>query len=72
MTHSIMSFFEKYSFGVCTYFAEKFKLSLSKVRLFFIYISFISIGMPIIFYFLAFIALDIRKFVKHKGVMSNE
>lgn len=61
-----MSFFERYSFGVCTYLAEKFRLSLSKVRLFFIYTSFLSVGMPIIFYFLAFIVLDIRKFIRHK------
>lgn len=66
MIYSIMSFFEKYSFGVCTFFAEKFNLSLSRVRMFFIYSSFLSVGMPIIFYFLAFIALDIRKFVKQE------
>jgi phage shock protein PspC (stress-responsive transcriptional regulator) len=61
-----MSFFERNSFGVCTFLAEKFKLSLSKVRLFFIYTSFLSVGMPIIFYFFAFIVLDIRKYVRHK------
>lgn len=66
MIQSIMSFFEKYSFGVCTYLAEKFKFSVSKVRLFFIYTSFLSVGMPIIFYLLAFIVLDIRKYVKQE------
>ena len=66
MIQSIMSFFEQYSFGVCTYLAQKFKLSLSKVRMFFIYTSFLSVGMPIVFYFLAFFVLDIRKFVKQK------
>ncbi len=66
MIQNMMSFFERNSFGVCTYLAEKFKLSLSKVRLFFIYTSFLSVGMPIVFYFLAFIVLDIRKYVRHK------
>ncbi len=66
MIQSIISFFEKYSFGVCTYLAQKFRLSLSRVRLFFIYTSFLSVGAPILFYFLAFIVLDIRKYVKQK------
>lgn len=66
MIQRIMLFFEKYSFGVCTYLAERLKLSLSKVRLFFIYTSFLSVGAPILFYFLAFIVLDVRKYVKAK------
>lgn len=66
MIQSVISFFEKYSFGVCTYLAQKFRLSLSRVRLFFIYTSFLSVGAPIIFYFFAFIVLDIRKYVKQR------
>jgi phage shock protein C len=66
MIQSVISFFEKNSFGVCTYLAQKFRLSLSRVRLFFIYSSFLSVGAPIIFYFFAFIALDIRKYVKQR------
>ncbi len=64
MIASILYFFEKQSFGVCTYLANKFRISLSRVRLFFIYTSFLSVGAPILFYFLAFFVLDIRKFVK--------
>jgi phage shock protein C len=55
---------EKYSFGVCTYLGERFGISISKIRLFFIYTSFIAVGFPIIFYFLAGIALDFRTYVK--------
>ncbi len=66
MMQNILSFFERNSFGVCTYLAQKFSLSLSRVRLFFIYTSFLAVGAPIIFYFFAFIVLDIRKFVKGK------
>lgn len=66
MIQRIFSFFEKQSFGVCTYLAQKFHLSLARVRLFFIYLSFLSVGAPLIFYFFAFLVLDIRKFIRSK------
>ena len=73
-TQSVLSFFEQQSFGVCTYLANKFRLSLSRVRLFFIYPSCLSVGAPFILYFFAFLALDIRKFIRSKrrpGVFEN-
>lgn len=64
MIQRILTFFERYSFGVCTYLGEKFNISISKIRLFFIYSSFLAVGFPLIFYFFAGIVLDIRNFVK--------
>jgi phage shock protein PspC (stress-responsive transcriptional regulator) len=37
-------------FGVCTQLAERFHLPLSLVRLFFIYISFVGLLSPVLFY----------------------
>ena len=37
---------------------------ISKIRLFFIYSSFLAVGFPLIFYFFAGIVLDIRNYVK--------
>ncbi len=68
MLQNIITFFERYSFGVCTYLGEKFKISQSKIRLFFIYSSFLAVGFPLIFYFFAAIVLDIRNYVKRKGM----
>lgn len=49
-------FFELRSFGVSTWFARKMRVDVSRVRLFFIYASFIALGSPIIIYmFMAFI-----------------
>ncbi len=62
----IISFFERQSFGVSTYLAEKFNFSISKVRLFFIYSSFLAVGFPIIVYLLAAIVLDIRGYFKQR------
>jgi phage shock protein C len=64
MFQRIVTFFEKQSFGVSTYLADKLNMSTSKVRLFFIYSSFLAVGFPILFYLLAAIVLDIRNYMK--------
>ena len=62
--NSLMVFLEQRSFGVCSYLGERFGISISKIRLFFIYSSFLAVGFPVIFYLLAGIVLDIRNYVK--------
>lgn len=62
--NKLLLFCEQRSFGVCTYIGERFGISISKLRLFFIYSSFIAVGFPIVFYFLAGVALDFRNYVK--------
>jgi len=64
MLQRIITFFERYSFGVCTYLGERFHVSISKIRLFFIYSSFLAVGFPLIMYIFAGIVLDIRNYVK--------
>ncbi|WP_113653686.1 PspC domain-containing protein [Pedobacter namyangjuensis] len=64
MFQRIVTFFEQRSFGVSTYLAGKLNMSITKVRLFFIYSSFLAVGFPILFYILAAVVLDIRTYVK--------
>ncbi len=64
MIQRILTYFERYSFGVCTYLGEKFNISISKIRLFFIYSSFLAVGFPLVMYFLAALVLDIRNYVR--------
>ncbi|HKG06008.1 MAG TPA: PspC domain-containing protein [Pedobacter sp.] len=64
MFQKIITFFEKRSFGVCTYLAERLNMSISKIRLFFIYSSFLAVGFPIVFYILAALVLDVRHYIK--------
>ena len=64
MLQQIITFFERYSFGVCTYLGERFNVSIAKIRLFFIYSSFLAVGFPLIFYFFAGIVLDFRNYIK--------
>lgn len=64
MMKKLILFLEQRSFGVCTYLGERLGISIFKIRLFFIYTSFLAVGFPIIFYFLAGITLDIRNYIK--------
>ncbi|MFD2147358.1 PspC domain-containing protein [Mucilaginibacter antarcticus] len=64
MIQRVLTFFERYSFGVCTYLGEHLNISISKIRLFFIYTSFLSVGFPLVVYFFAGVVLDLRNYVK--------
>lgn len=66
MLQRVITFFERHSFGVCTYLGEKLSISIAKIRLFFIYSSFLAVGFPLIFYVLAAFILDIRTYIKKK------
>ncbi|WP_325359546.1 PspC domain-containing protein [Albibacterium sp.] len=64
MMKGLVVFLEQRSFGVCTYLGERFGISVARIRLFFIYSSFLAVGFPVIFYLLAGIVLDVRNYVK--------
>ncbi|SEM21106.1 phage shock protein C (PspC) family protein [bacterium A37T11] len=72
MIKRILVYFEQRSFGVCTYIGERFGISISKIRLFFIYTSFLAAGFPIIFYFFAGFVLDFRHYVKRMRHRLND
>jgi len=52
---------EKRFFGVCSYVGSKLGLSDSKIRLYFIYASFLALGSPILIYLAIAFWMDIRK-----------
>ncbi len=57
---------EKSAFGVCSYLGEKIGVASTKVRMYFIYTSFIAVGSPLIIYlFLAF-WINIKNYVRNK------
>ncbi|MEN0048093.1 MAG: PspC family transcriptional regulator [Bacteroidota bacterium] len=55
---------ERSAFGVCDYLGEKMKISSARVRVYFIYISFITLGSPIIFYLFAAFWLNIKEYIR--------
>lgn len=71
MIKRIQSVFEKHAFGVCTWWGEKLQLKTPKIRLFFIYLSFLTFGSPLIIYLIMAFILEHKsyfKFYKRKSV----
>jgi phage shock protein PspC (stress-responsive transcriptional regulator) len=64
MISRISSFFEKQAFGVCEWWGEKLQLKNSRIRLFFIYFSFLTFGSPIIIYLIMAFILEHKEYFK--------
>ena len=64
MTERIIALIEKYSFGVCSYIGEKIGLRSSRIRLYFIYTSFLTFGSPVIIYLVAAFWLNIKSYLR--------
>jgi phage shock protein PspC (stress-responsive transcriptional regulator) len=62
----IKYFLEKHAFGVCSYLGERFGISSSTIRLYFIYTSFITFGSPIIVYISLAFWINLKKYL-NKG-----
>lgn len=66
----LKDFFEKYSFGVCNYLGERMGIHACRVRLYFIYISFVTMGSPIIIYLFTAFWLNIKKYLREDHKMT--
>lgn len=55
---------ERYAFGVCSYIGQKIGLSAHRVRLYFIYASFATLGSPILIYLILAFWLNIKKYLR--------
>jgi len=62
MIETIQDFFEKRAFGVCSWLGDKLGISSSKIRLYFIYLSFVTLGSPLIIYLVFAFVLDHKNF----------
>jgi len=55
---------EKQVFGVCSYFGDRLGISTSRIRLYFIYTSFLTLGSPVVIYLVMAFWLNIRLYKK--------
>lgn len=55
---------EKSAFGVCSYIGEKIGIASTRVRLYFIYASFVAFGSPVVIYLALAFWVNIRKYLK--------
>lgn len=68
----IKDFFERQAFGVCSYISDKFDLPTGRVRNVFIYLSFLSLGSPLVFYMLTAFWLNVKSYFKRKSMIWDE
>tara|TARA_B110000211_G_C13613884_1_gene350167 strand:+ start:49 stop:300 length:252 start_codon:yes stop_codon:yes gene_type:complete len=67
MIDKIQAFFERQAFGVCDYMGEKLGVASSSIRKYFIYLSFLTFGSPLIIYLVLAFLLENRNFLKQKN-----
>lgn len=53
-------------FGVCQYVGEKLSMPSGKIRLFFIYLTFLTAGSPVIAYLIMAFLIKLRDYIKGK------
>lgn len=59
----LRSFVEYQAFGVCTKLGEKMGIASGRIRLWFIYISFLTLGSPLIIYMIMAFILNMRQYI---------
>ncbi|MEZ5043814.1 MAG: PspC family transcriptional regulator [Saprospiraceae bacterium] len=62
----VKNLLEKSAFGVCNYLADKMGIATSRVRLYFIYATFVTLGSPILFYLVGIFWLNLKRYIKNK------
>jgi len=69
MISKFINLLEKRAFGVCSYLGRKMGIASARVRIYFIYISFVALGSPIIFYLFVAFWLNVRDYIRRKRNM---
>jgi phage shock protein PspC (stress-responsive transcriptional regulator) len=57
------AFLEIHAFGVCTAIGEKLGIASSRIRMWFIYISFLTMGSPVLVYMILAFWINIKKYI---------
>src|ERR1700743_555284 len=60
---NIKNFIEWKAFGVCSAIGEKMGVATSRIRLWFIYISFMTMGSPLIVYMILAFWMNIKRYI---------
>jgi phage shock protein C len=60
-------FLEKSAFGVCQQVGEWMRINPATIRMYFIYLSFITFGSPLVIYLFMAFWLNIKKYITSPG-----
>jgi len=61
--YDLKDFIEWKAFGVCTEIGERMGVATSRIRLWFIYISFLTLGSPLIVYMVLAFWMNMKRYV---------
>ncbi len=61
--NKLRQFIEWQAFGVCSAIGQKLGIATSRIRMWFIYISFLTMGSPLIIYMVMAFWLNIKKYI---------
>lgn len=59
----LRDFLEKHAFGVCAAIGDKLGIASNKIRMWFIYISFLTMGSPLIIYMVLAFWMSLKKYM---------
>jgi len=55
---------EQSAFGMCSYIGQKMGVASSRIRLYFIYLSFVTLGSTAVLYLFFAFWLNVRRYIK--------
>ncbi|HRJ39674.1 MAG TPA: PspC domain-containing protein [Flavobacteriales bacterium] len=64
MINKIQAYFERQAFGVCNWWGHKLGIDTLRVRKSFIYLSFITVGSPLVLYLIMAFILENKRYFK--------
>ena len=63
MIQKLRDFLELHAFGVCSAIGDRLGIASAKIRMWFIYISFLTLGSPVILYFVLAFVRSIKHYI---------
>ncbi len=63
MIQKLREFLELRAFGVCNAMGERLGIAKSRIRMWFIYISFLTLGSPVIIYMVLAFWMNIKRYI---------
>jgi phage shock protein PspC (stress-responsive transcriptional regulator) len=63
MIQKFREFLELRAFGVCNAMGERLGIATSRIRMWFIYISFLTLGSPVIIYMVLAFWMNIKRYI---------
>ena len=59
----LKEYIEWQAFGVCSALGERMGIASSRIRMWFIYISFLTLGSPVVIYMIAAFWLNMKRYI---------